>query len=161
MKILVADTGALISLGIAGKIEIIDQIFDEFYIPNGVWKEIENYENPAFLKIYRNQLKKHTLKIQTKNHLALLMDYGESESVILYQELDADFLLIDDQKARIMAESLGVNCIGSIGLLLLAKQKGLIKNLSSIFQIWLENGRYFSQNLLNKVLLKAGEKPIS
>jgi predicted nucleic acid-binding protein len=59
-----------------------------------------------------------------------------------------------------MAESLGVNCIGSIGLLLLAKQKGLLKNLHSIFQIWLENERYFSKNLLNEVLIKAGEEPI-
>lgn len=161
MKIVVADTGTLISLGIAEKIEIIEQIFDEFYIPTAVWNELEKYDNPAFPKDYKNQLKSKTLQIQSKNHLALLMDYGESESVILFQELNADFLLIDDQKARIMAESLGVNCIGSIGLLLLAKQKGLIKNLSSIFQIWLENGRYFSQNLLNEVLLKAGEKPIS
>jgi hypothetical protein len=47
------------------------------------------------------------------------MDYGESESVILYQELNANYLLIDDQKARLMAESLGVNCIGSVGLLIL------------------------------------------
>lgn len=161
MKIVVADTGTLISLGLAGKIEIIDQIFDEFYIPTAVWKELEKYENPAFPKIYRNQLKSNTLQIKSKNHLALLMDYGESESVILYHELDADFLLIDDQKARIMAESLGVNCIGSIGLLLVAKQKGLLKNQHSIFQIWLENERYFSKNLLNEVLIKSGEEPIN
>lgn len=36
MKIVVADTGVLISLGIAGKIEIINQLFDEFYIPQAV-----------------------------------------------------------------------------------------------------------------------------
>ncbi len=52
MKVVVTDTGALISLGIAGKIEIIEQIFNEFYIPNAVWKELENYENPAFPKTY-------------------------------------------------------------------------------------------------------------
>jgi predicted nucleic acid-binding protein len=74
MKIVVADTGTLISLGLAGKIEIIDQIFDEFYIPTAVWKELEKYENPAFSKIYRNQLKSNTLQIKSKNHLALLMD---------------------------------------------------------------------------------------
>ena len=31
------------------------------------------------------------------NELSFLMDYGESESVILYKEMDADFLLIDDK----------------------------------------------------------------
>ena len=64
----------------------------------------------------------------------MIMDFGESESVILYQELQADFLLIDDNKARIVAESLDVNCIGSIGLLIKAKQKGLITELKPIFE---------------------------
>lgn len=88
------------------------------------------------------------------------MDYGESESVILYQELNANYLLIDDQKARLMAESLGINCIGSVGLLILAKQKGLIQNLRSIFKVWQKNERYFSKKLLNEILSKTGEAPI-
>jgi hypothetical protein len=62
------------------------------------------------------------------------MDYGESESVILYEELNADYLLIDDNKARIIAESFDVKCIGSIGLLVIAKQKGLINGLRQIFE---------------------------
>ncbi len=36
--------------------------------------------------------------------LSFLLDYGESESIILYNELQADFLLIDDKKARNIAE---------------------------------------------------------
>ncbi|MCA1759612.1 MAG: hypothetical protein LC658_07565, partial [Bacteroidales bacterium] len=154
MKIVVADTGVLISLGIVGKIEIINKVFGEFFIPYAVYEELTKYENPEFSPKYIKLLHNHISKIKSKNYLALLMDYGESESVILYQELNADFLLIDDQKARIMAESLGVNCIGSIGFLLLAKQKGLVQNLTSIFQKWLHNERYFSKNLLNEVLLK-------
>jgi len=39
------------------------------------------------------------------------MDYGESEPVILYGEIGADYLLIDDSKARKVAESLGVKCV--------------------------------------------------
>jgi uncharacterized protein len=136
MRIVVADTGTLISWGIVGKIEIINKVFDEFFIPYAVFEELEKYKNPEFPKKYMKLLQNHISEIKSKNHLALLMDYGESESVILYQELNADFLLIDDQKAGIMAESLGVNCVGSIGLLLLAKQKGIVKNLYSIFRKW-------------------------
>lgn len=88
------------------------------------------------------------------------MDYGESESIILYEELNADYLIIDDNKARMIAESLDVNCIGSIGFLIKAKQKGLVNDLKSIFEKWLENERYFSKRLLNKVLLQTGEEPI-
>ena len=60
------------------------------------------------------------------------MDYGESESVILYGELNADFLLIDDQKAREIAESLELNCIGTVGLLIKAKRLGMLPELKPI-----------------------------
>lgn len=161
MKIVIADTGVLISLGIVDRIEIIENLFDEFYIPRAVWEELEKYENPAFPEKYKTMLKKHILQIKSKNQLSLLMDYGESESVILYQELNANYLLIDDQKARLMAESLGVNCIGSVGLLIQAKQKGLIQDLRSIFKVWQKNERYFSRKLLNEILSKTGEAPIN
>ncbi len=57
------------------------------------------------------------------------MDYGEPESVVLYKELHADFLLIDDKKARSIAENLGVNCVGTLRLLLIAIDKRLIKEI--------------------------------
>jgi predicted nucleic acid-binding protein len=85
------------------------------------------------------------------------MDYGESESVILYNELNADYLIIDDSKARKVAESLNVNCIGSIGLLIKAKQNGLITELKPVFEKWISMHRYFSIKLLNEILNKLGE----
>jgi predicted nucleic acid-binding protein len=62
MKIVIADTGVLISLGIVDKIEIIKNLFDEFFIPLAVWEELEKYENPAFPKKYKTMLKKHILQ---------------------------------------------------------------------------------------------------
>lgn len=88
------------------------------------------------------------------------MDYGESESVILYNELQADFLLIDDKKARKIAESLGINCIGLIGLLSIAKDQGLIKILKPIFETFLQNKRFYSVELLNGILVSKGEQKI-
>ncbi len=89
------------------------------------------------------------------------MDYGESESVILYEELNADYLLIDDNKARIIAESLNINCIGTLGLLLKAKQKGLINELKPLFNDLLLAGRYFSLKLLNDILQNFGEDELN
>jgi len=158
MKIVIADTGVLISLGIVKQINLIEKVFGKFYIANAVWEEIQAYENPEFDKNLLNQLEKRVVNIKSKNHLSVIMDYGESESVVLYEELSADYLLIDDNKARTIAESLDVNCIGSIGLLLKAKQKGLINNLKPVFEKWLENKRYFSRKLLNNILKQVGEE---
>lgn len=84
------------------------------------------------------------------------MDYGESQSVILYKELQADFLLIDDKKARSIAENFGIHCIGTIGLLSISKDKGLIGSLRPIFDELIINNRYYSIDMLNAVLIQKG-----
>jgi predicted nucleic acid-binding protein len=160
MITVIADTGVLISLGLIGKINLIEEIFGNYYIANAVWQEFQKYDNPLLNKEQFKFLDKRVVEISTKNYLSVVLDYGESESIILYEELKADFLLIDDKKARLIAESLNVNCIGSIGILIRAKQKGLIKEIRPIFEIWMNNERYFSLKLLNQILLQEGEDPI-
>ena len=160
MKIVIADTGALLSLGHVGYIDLIEKVFGDFYIAWAVWQELNDYDHPKFDKHALKELETRVVKIKSKNYLLMVMDYGESESVILYEEMGADFLLVDDNKARTLAESLNINCIGSIGLLLKAKQKELITELKPIFEKWISTGRYFSKNLLNKILLEVGETSI-
>lgn len=121
MKIVIADTGALISLGLVDKIELIEKLFGTFYIAEAVWEELKNYDNPKFNSSILHGLQNHVVGIKSANYLSVVMDFGESESVILYKELQADYLLIDDSKARTIAEALDIHCIGSIGLLTKAK----------------------------------------
>lgn len=160
MSIVIADTGALISLGIAGRIVLIEEIFGEFYIAEAVWTELNNYDNPDFNLSDFPEFIGKVVSIRSRNYLSVIMDYGESESVILYEEMQDDFLLIDDSKARLIAESLNVNCIGTLGLLLRAKQKGLLSELKPTFQTLLLNGRLFSKKLLNEILTQTGESQI-
>lgn len=160
MKIVVADTGVLISLGLIGKVDLIEKIFDELYIAEAVWAELNNYDNPDFSHAQFSGFADKVVSIHSKNYLSVIMDYGESESVILYEELQADFLLIDDSKARTIAETLNVNCIGTLGLLLKAKEQGLIGELKPIFQHLLSGKRFFSKRLLNEILLRINETEI-
>ncbi len=88
------------------------------------------------------------------------MDYGESEAVFLYPELGADYLVIDDKKARDIAESLGISCIGTIGLLAVSKERRLIGELRPLFVSLLDHRRYFSVSLLNTILAKYEEAPL-
>jgi uncharacterized protein len=74
--------------------------------------------------------------------------------------LKEDYLLIDDNKARVLAESFNINCIGTLGLLLKAKQKGFITELKPMFEIFMKVGRYFSKKLLNHILINTGESRI-
>jgi predicted nucleic acid-binding protein len=57
--------------------------------------------------------------------IRLALHKGEAEAITLYKEKSADFLLIDEKKGRKVAEYYDVKIIGTIGLLLKAKQEGL------------------------------------
>lgn len=158
--LVIADSGPIFSLAIVDKLEILNLLFNSVRIPTAVWHEITlDKTTKQYQRIFDFF---HDKKIQIKgfNELSFLMDYGESESVILYKELQADFLLIDDKKARIIAENFDLNCTGTIGLLSVAKDKKIIEKLKPIFENLLKNKRYYSIKLLNTILAKHHESII-
>jgi len=158
--LVIADSGPIFSLALADKLELLENIFDDIKIPQAVWNEISVDESKPFYNRIFDFFKNRVVQIKGFNDLTFLMDYGESQSVILYKELQANFLLIDDKKARTIAESLGINCIGTIGLLLIAKERGLIGELKPIFECFLKNNRYYSLDLLNVILAQVTENKI-
>jgi predicted nucleic acid-binding protein len=158
--LVIADSGPIFSLALIDKLEILDELFDNVRIPQAVWTEITIDKSKSDYKKLYSYFKEKTCKIKGINELAFMMDYGESESLILYKELQADFLLIDDKKARKIAETLDMNCIGIIGLLSTANDKELIGPLKPYFELFLKNKRYYSIDLLNAVLTSKGEEII-
>jgi len=158
--LVIADSGPIFSLALIDKLDILNSLFDGVKIPNAVWHEItQDKTKPDYQKL-NSFFKDKTCQIAGFNELTFVMDYGESESLILYKELQADFLLIDDKKARKIAENLEINCIGIIGLLSIAKDKGLLVMLKPIFETFLKNKRFYSVELLNAVLKSKGEEII-
>lgn len=158
--LVIADAGAIFSLAIIGKLELLNRLFDDIKISKAVWEEITLNKSTRFYKTITHFFKPKVISIKGFNELSFIMDYGESESIILYKELNADFLLIDDKKARTIAENFGIKCIGTLGILLAAKDKGLLKELRPAFVTLLKNDRYYSIKLLNTLLERNNEKPI-
>jgi len=158
--LIISDAGPIFSLAIIDRLNILNSLFDEVYIPKAVWDELTRDQNTSFYSIIVEFFNDKVKEISGFNELTFIMDYGESEAVKLYTELQADYLLIDDKKARTLAENLNIQCIGTIGILSTAKEKGLIDNLKPLFESFLANKRYYSINLLNMVLEKHGEEKI-
>jgi len=158
-KIVIADTGVIISLSITDNLDLLNQIFGEYYIAKSVWIELIKYKSILSKKVF-DILQTKVKEIKGVNYLSVIMDFGESESVILYKEINADFFLVDDKKARIIAESYGINCIGTLGIIALAKEKSIIVDLRPVFEKLLENKRFYSIDLLNRILSKYNEEMI-
>ncbi|MGD2088278.1 MAG: DUF3368 domain-containing protein [Candidatus Aminicenantes bacterium] len=159
-KTVVLDTGPVISLSIIDKLDLLTHLFDKILIPNAVWEELNRSEFFQHFPQIKSFFEGRVKSISRFNELILITDYGESESILLYKELAADFLVIDDKKARSFAEELEINCIGTLAVLIKAKEKGLITELKPIFENLLQNKRYYSKSVLNKILSGQNENTI-
>jgi len=159
-RMVISDAGPIFSLAIVDKLSVLEAVFDEIAIPKAVWEEVTKDKETAYHDRIADFFKDRVREISGFNELTFVMDYGESESVILYRELEASYLLIDDKKARMIAENFGINCIGTIGVLSVAKDKGLVEELRPLFEQFLNHNRYYGLNLLNSILTKHGEDEI-
>ena len=159
-KLIIADAGPLFSLAAVDQLHILLELFEDVKIPQAVWEEITLDETTEIYPLLHDFFNTKVVPIKGFNDLTFVMDYGESESVILYRELNADFLLIDDKKARAIAESFEINCIGTLGILSAARTKKLIPELRPIFQKLIAENRFYAIELLNVILKKHGEDEV-
>lgn len=88
------------------------------------------------------------------------LDAGEAEALALAIELKADAILLDESAARAVANELGMQVIGTLGLLLRAKQEGLVNEVAPLLRKLIVEGRFrVSPALVHATLQRAGEIP--
>ena len=85
------------------------------------------------------------------------LDLGECAAIVVAQELKADQLLIDDLDARKLAKSRGLQLIGTVGILLLTKENGLIASVKDVMNELIANGMWIAERLYVDVLAIAQE----
>ena len=68
--------------------------------------------------------------------------------------------MLDERKARRFAERLELPLTGTLGLLLLAKEAGLIESVAHWTERLRDAGLYFRADLVKRVLVLAGELPV-
>ncbi len=82
---------------------------------------------------------------------------GELEAIALCMDLSADLLIIDDAKAKKAAYANGLEVMGSIGVLLLAKERKLIKAIKPLLTLLNASDIHLSSRVIEKALQLAGE----
>ena len=157
--LIVSDTSPIIALAVCGKLDLLDKLFDQVCIPQAVYNELAIPDKPKSREIIEWAKNK---VIPAKNRtaisaLSLNLDPGESEALSLYWETKADFLLIDEKRGRIIAIRNGIKTIGTIGILLFAKQRRLISLVKPFLDILMNNSFRLSEILYHQILERTGE----
>ena len=130
--IVISDTTPVLSLLKAGCLELLEKLYGNVLIPKAVYRELT--ENPVYFeeaKIIKATKFFSVAEAENIKSVDVLrsvtgLDAGESEALLMYDEKNADLLLIDEHKGRRVAKQLKVKYIGTAGILMLAYDKGYI-----------------------------------
>lgn len=157
----ICDAAVLIGLAKIGKLDLLEKLYEKIYIPWGVYIEVvvRGRRRPGAEEI--DQAKRvGKIKVKDRTAVNLLVSefgQGESEVLVLGKELKAEWLILDDARARTAAISAGYRVIGLAGILLLAKQRNLIEDIKPLFDELVDKNFRLSDKIMQTILEKAGE----
>lgn len=152
--IVISDTSPLTSLISIDHEDILKQLYKDVVIPQAVYRELleEHINLPDFIIVKNVRDREHVESLIKK------VDIGEAEAIVLAKERKADFLLIDEQIGRRVAESEGIRIIRLMGILLIAKGKGYINSVRKTVSLLEEKaGFWLSDSLKQYIFEKAKE----
>ncbi len=143
-KIIVSDTSCLIALSKIGFLNILRDLFKEIIITKEVRDEFgSNLSEWIIIAEVKNKDKQ--IEIEKR------LDRGEANSIAIALEIKDSTLIIDEVKGLNIAKSLHLDIIGTIGILLIAQKKDIIKDALSIILKLQNKGFRLSETIIEKI----------
>jgi predicted nucleic acid-binding protein len=160
-RIIVSNSTPLINFATINEINILRELFKQILIPKAVWHEVvttgwpdtsENIEKSEWI------VEGSISDLRLSRTLERELDKGEAEAIVLAIEVSADLILLDELEARNIADMQGLNYMGSIGCLALAKRIGLIDEIKPLLDKMIDKARFWvNKELYSYVLINNQE----
>ena len=148
----VSDSGPLIALERIRQLELLPALFNRILVPPAVKEEFAPSDRlPEWLQL---QPAKQPPRLAS---LQLSLGAGEREALSLSLELRASLLLVDDKAARRAATGLGIPIIGTLGILVSAKRRGLLQRVGPHLDALQRASFYLAPGLYARILKDADE----
>lgn len=159
----VTNSSILIALSTIGQLSLLHQRFpDGVFLPQAVWREVveTGKGQPGAQDVASASLL--TIRQVTNTSIISLLrielDEGEAEAIALFAENPVDAILLDEKNARRVARQMGLPVLGTAGILIWAKQQGLIITLKEQLDALQNQGEFrLSQSLYQEALNRVGE----
>jgi len=124
------NTSVLITFGKLGYLRLFSRLFDELFVAESVLEEVRGSE--VYAEVER-MIEVGFASVSEASRRELLdvlsssLGRGEAEAIAVASDVDADIVLLDDLRARRMARRLGLNVVGTLGVLKALIDMGLIE----------------------------------
>lgn len=155
----VVNASPLICLFKSGLLDLLSAMFTEIVVPDRVYQEItaKGDIDPSSVPLLSQQVKQVS-DIMIPLSIAS-WDLGEGESSVLsYALKNPNFwAVIDDREARRCAMSLGCRYTGTVGIILLAKRRGIIPSVREGLYKLRNAGLWLSETFIQEMCQKANE----
>lgn len=139
--ICVVNTTPIISLASINRLSLLEKLFAKIIIAEAVYDEIKAKRSYGYQEI------DNFIEVQPisghlyKDFLLKELDLGEAETIILAKEINADFVIIDENLGYKIANNVGLNVIRTLSLLLKAKEQGHITEIKPLLDEMIIKGR--------------------
>lgn len=158
MANIVSNTGPLIALASIGQFHLLRDLFDTICIPPAVLDEIRDERSLATVaaadwitvRVVKDKLALQLLREE--------LGSGECEAIVLAKEIEAALLLVDERIATRKARNIELQTTGTLGVLLMAKGRGLLELVKPQLDTLRRTGFYMGEALYHQVLESAGEE---
>lgn len=164
MTAAVANASPLIALAKIDRFSLLKRLFREIVVPEAVWEEVVvrgagrpaaelavSAEQEGWL---RRRVVKDTLAVTV---LRATLGAGEAQAIVLAQEVEATWVLLDDDLARAHADRIGLKVKGTAGILLAAHTAGVLGNLEAVLDELRTQGFWLGNRIYNAILSEASE----
>ncbi len=140
LRTIISDTSCFIILTNIGELDLLQLTFGEIVTTEEVIQELgEELPSWILVKAATDKYRQQILETQ--------VDRGEASAIALALEFPESRLILDDYKARKIAENLGLEITGTIGVFIIAKKRGIIKSIKP----YLEKIRATNFRLSNEI----------
>lgn len=151
--IVISNASPLIALEQIGQLGLLEQLFSSVVIPPAVVREVS-----ASVALPPWVTEQSLDQAVGPRVLTASLGVGESEAISLALEVHARLLILDDRPARRLAQALGLSIIGTLGVLLAAKQRNLLPSVRPSLAALLQFDFRIAPGLYDQILLDAGEQ---
>ena len=159
-RLVVADAGPLIALGKLEHIALLTKLWAKVLAPQSVIAEcLGDMRLPGARAVHAAIERKRLAVVddpESLNEQSLGLDVGERAAVLTAKKLKAD-ILVDEKRGREVAHNMGLTIIGTVGVIVLARERGLISSAKPLLHGLKENGYYVGDALLKAALKRCGE----